>query len=86
MIPSIGFGAFFIVAILFFIYFLLKSVYMVKQAEAIVIEKLGKYSRVLTPGLHIVIPFLEAQGEYIGHMYRKLRENVIIVTPALLHD
>jgi len=60
MIPSIGFGAFFIVAILFFIYFLLKSVYMVKQAEAIVIEKLGKYSRVLTPGLHIVIPFLEA--------------------------
>jgi len=60
MIPILGYGAFFIVLLLFLIYFLLKSVYMVKQAEAIVIEKLGKYSRILSPGLHIVIPFLEA--------------------------
>ena len=59
MIPF-GYGAFFAVLVLFFMYFLLKSVYMVKQAEAIVIEKLGKYSRTLTPGLHIVIPFLES--------------------------
>jgi len=59
MIPFVGYGVFFGVLLLFFIYFLLKSVYMVKQAEAIVIEKLGKYSRTLSPGLHIVIPFLE---------------------------
>ena len=58
MIPF-GYGLFFIILILFIFYFLLRSVYMVKQAEAIIIERLGKYSRTLTPGLHIVIPFLD---------------------------
>jgi len=56
----LGYGTFFLVIFVFFILFLLKSVYMVKQAEAIVIEKLGKYSRTLGPGLHVVVPFLEA--------------------------
>lgn len=37
----------------------IKSLFMVQQAEAIVIERLGKFSRVLTPGLHVVIPFIE---------------------------
>jgi len=55
----LGYGTFFVVVLLFFVLFLLKSVYMVRQAEAIVIEKLGKYSRTLSPGLHIVIPFIE---------------------------
>jgi regulator of protease activity HflC (stomatin/prohibitin superfamily) len=38
---------------------LLKSVYMVQQAEAMIIERLGKFDRVLGPGLHLVVPFLE---------------------------
>jgi len=45
--------------ILFFVIFLLKSVYMVRQAEAIIIERLGKYEKILRPGLHVVVPFLE---------------------------
>jgi regulator of protease activity HflC (stomatin/prohibitin superfamily) len=44
---------------LFLLVLLLKSVFMVRQAEAIVIERLGKFDRVLTPGMHIVVPFLE---------------------------
>lgn len=32
---------------------------MVNQAETIVIERLGKYHRILHPGLHIVIPFID---------------------------
>jgi len=51
--------------VLFFIVFLFKSVYMVKQAEAVVIERLGKYDRVLKPGLHVVIPFLERPRQVI---------------------
>lgn len=35
------------------------SLYLVRQAEAIVIERLGKYHRTLGPGLHILIPFFE---------------------------
>jgi regulator of protease activity HflC (stomatin/prohibitin superfamily) len=38
---------------------LLKSVYLVRQAETVVIERLGRYSRTLGPGLHIVVPFIE---------------------------
>ncbi len=36
-----------------------KACYLVRQAEAIVIERFGKYNRVLGPGLHFVIPFFE---------------------------
>lgn len=38
---------------------ILKSFYLVKQAEVIVIERLGKFNRILGPGLHFVIPFIE---------------------------
>ncbi len=41
------------------VFVLFQSVYLVQQAEAIVVEKLGRYDRTLSAGLHIVIPFLE---------------------------
>ncbi len=55
----IGFGIFFILVVFFLILLLLKSVYLVRQAESIIIERLGKYDRILTPGLNIVVPFIE---------------------------
>jgi regulator of protease activity HflC (stomatin/prohibitin superfamily) len=55
----VGFGLFFCVTILFLVTLLAKSVYLVKQAEVILIERLGRFSRVLTPGLHIVVPFVD---------------------------
>ena len=39
--------------------FLFKSVYLVKQAEVVVIERFGKYHRVLAPGLHLILPFVD---------------------------
>ena len=38
---------------------LLKSVYLVNQAEVIVVERLGRFDRILGPGLHIIVPFIE---------------------------
>lgn len=58
-IVPIGFALFFVFAILFLITLIVKSVYMVKQAEVIIIERLGRFDRILRPGLHLVIPFLE---------------------------
>lgn len=55
----IGFAIFFLVVFLFLVVLLIKSVYLVKQAEVILIERLGKYHRMLKPGLHIVVPFLD---------------------------
>ncbi|HXW85755.1 MAG TPA: SPFH domain-containing protein [Candidatus Bathyarchaeia archaeon] len=48
------------VALITFLSFLVRSVYLVQQAEAIIIERLGKFDRILEPGLHIVVPFIEA--------------------------
>jgi regulator of protease activity HflC (stomatin/prohibitin superfamily) len=38
---------------------LCKSVYLVQQAEVIIIERLGKYHRILPAGFHVVLPFLD---------------------------
>lgn len=35
------------------------SVFLVQQAEAILIERLGRYHRTLDAGLHVIIPFLD---------------------------
>jgi len=56
---QLGLGVLFGVAMLLFVVFLIRAVYLVKQAEAIVIERLGKYDRTLLPGLHFVTPFIE---------------------------
>jgi len=38
---------------------LFTSVYLVQQAEALVVERLGRYHRTLDAGLHLIIPFLD---------------------------
>lgn len=45
---------------LFLIVLIARSVYLVNQADAIVIERFGRFDRVLTPGLHFIAPFIEA--------------------------
>ena len=54
-----GFGVFFIVALIFLLVLVSKSFYLVRQAESVVIERFGCYERVMGPGLHFVIPFIE---------------------------
>ena len=50
----------FAVALLVILVFLSKSVYLVNQAESLVIQRLGRYHKTLTPGLHLVNPLLDA--------------------------
>ncbi len=50
---------FFGLCFFFGIIFLLKAVYLVKQAEVVVIERFGKFYRILSPGLHVIIPFID---------------------------
>jgi regulator of protease activity HflC (stomatin/prohibitin superfamily) len=38
---------------------LLKSVYLVRQTEVILVERFGKFDRMLGPGMHVIIPFIE---------------------------
>jgi regulator of protease activity HflC (stomatin/prohibitin superfamily) len=50
---------FWAVALFVMVSFLLRAVFLVRQAEAVIIERFGKFDRVLTPGIHFVIPFIE---------------------------
>lgn len=38
---------------------LIKSTYLVRQAEVIVIERLGSFHQILTSGIHFIIPFAD---------------------------
>src|SRR4051795_2461029 len=65
-----------IVVALFVIIVLAKSVTIVPQAQAKVIERLGRYSRTLPPGLSILVPFVDRVRATID-----LREQVISFPP-----
>src|SRR5438874_13422162 len=55
---------------------LAKTVRIVPQARAGVVERLGRYSRTLTPGLTIVVPFVVRIRDMID-----LREQVVSFDP-----
>ncbi len=58
-VPLYGVGLLFGVFFIFLLVLISKSVYMVQQAEVMIIERLGQFDRVIGPGLHIVVPFVE---------------------------
>src|SRR5436189_4967627 len=53
-----------------------RTVRIVPQARAGVVERLGRYSRTLTPGLTIVVPFIDRIRDTID-----LREQVVSFEP-----
>src|SRR4051794_16212022 len=64
------------VLIIFAIYVAAKTIRVVPQARAGVVERLGRYSRTLTPGLTIVMPFIDRVKPLID-----LREQVVAFQP-----
>lgn len=52
MVLGLGFAVFVVVA-------LLKTARIVPQRQQFVVERLGKYSRTMDAGFHILIPFLD---------------------------
>jgi len=63
-----------IVSVLILIFILFKTALVVPQKSEVVIERLGKFSRILEAGFHILIPFLDVR------MYRRsLKEEVLEV-------
>ncbi len=54
-----------------------KTVRIVPQARAGVVERLGRYQRTLNPGLAIVVPFIDRVGAMID-----MREQVVTFKPA----
>ncbi len=65
-----------VVLVLFVLLVLARTVKVIPQARAGVVERLGRYSRTLTPGLSIVIPFVDRIRKLAD-----LREQVISFDP-----
>jgi regulator of protease activity HflC (stomatin/prohibitin superfamily) len=55
----IYFLIFFAVLTIFVMTALLKATYLVRQAEIIIIERLGNFHRILDPGIHFIVPFID---------------------------
>ncbi len=65
-----------LVLILFAIFVAAKTVRIIPQARAGVVERLGRYSRTLTPGMTIVVPFIDRVRPLLD-----LREQVVTFPP-----
>ncbi len=62
---------------LFALFLAARTVRIIPQARAGVVERLGRYQRTLTPGLGIVVPFIDRVRPLID-----LREQVVTFKPA----
>ena len=56
---AIAFYLFFAILVIFVLTALAKATYIVRQSEVIMIERLGKFSKMLDSGFHVIIPFLD---------------------------
>ena len=66
-----------IILVVFALIVLAKTVRIIPQARAGVVERLGRYHRTMTPGLNIVIPFIDNVRPLID-----LREQVVSFPPS----
>ncbi|MEO6867412.1 MAG: SPFH domain-containing protein [Gaiellales bacterium] len=70
-------GTFFLIVVMVIVIaVVLKSVRVVSQAQVQVVERLGKYTKTLDPGLHLLVPILESVKRTID-----MREQVVTFPP-----
>lgn len=72
--PALVFGA--IVVGILFVIGILAGFFTVKQQTNVVLERLGRYLRVVGPGLHWRIPLIDQISGRISHRVRELEINV----------
>ena len=52
-----------------FIFGLYKSINVVREKQAVVIERLGKFKATLSPGIHFIIPYLDWPRTFTHRYY-----------------
>ena len=91
MVGSLGpvAGIFLLVIALVVIVTLLKTLYTVRTSQAGVVERFGKFNRIVRPGLHLLVPYAERvffvdlqvqQAQFA--VETKTRDNVFVQIPV----
>ncbi|GAA4683771.1 SPFH domain-containing protein [Frondihabitans cladoniiphilus] len=75
-IGGIVLAIFLIIVIIFVLVILFRSIRIIPQATAGVVERLGKYHKTLTPGLNILVPFIDRVRPLLD-----MREQVVSFPP-----
>ena len=91
MVGSLGpiAGIFLLVFVLIIIVTLLKTLYTVRTSQAGVVERFGKFNRIVRPGLHLLIPYCERVffvdlqvQQATFSVETKTRDNVFVQIPV----
>ena len=56
-----------------------KSIYIVPQSKKYIVERLGKFSGVIEPGFHVIVPFIDRVAHKLSILERQNREERINV-------
>ncbi len=73
MSPDLGgFSSFILVLVVFAVVFVLAAVKMVPQGMEYTVERFGRYTRTLSPGLHIIAPIIDRVGRKLNMMEQVL--------------
>lgn len=75
------------------VFLLFSCVKMVKERTALVVERLGKFNRILQPGLNFLVPILEKSSKTINlkiqqmnvHIETKTKDNVFVKLQVSVH-
>ncbi|TYB30379.1 MAG: SPFH/Band 7/PHB domain protein [Candidatus Mcinerneyibacterium aminivorans] len=80
-----GLYAIIIIAFLVFIV-LAKGIVIVKQAEVMIVERMGKYHRTLDSGIHVIVPIFESARKINQREYRDVEGQTYMhqkITPRI---
>jgi regulator of protease activity HflC (stomatin/prohibitin superfamily) len=74
-------------------FLILSCIKMVKERTALVVERLGKFNRILQPGLNFIVPILEKSSKVINlkiqqmnvHIETKTKDNVFVKLQVSVH-
>lgn len=86
---------FLLVLVVLAIVYVVKGVIIVQQAEVVIVERLGKFEKILQPGINFIFPILEAprgmswkvtQRGIDGSMYSFIREKTKIDLREAVYD